>query len=733
MKSINKIDRLLYCCIFFFLISFSPNNNYAQPKQNYAGMVNTLIGNEGKGANKNELYLEAGFTFPGAMYPFGMVEFTPTFFHPEKGFVVNQMSGAGCPHMGNFPTLPLTGELKVSPDDMMHLNPQYQVQQAIAGLYHVKLGNNNVDCKLTVTPRTGMAKYTYPNNENTATIIIGSGINATNLMNASVKITAPNRCEGFADGGSFCGYQSGFRIYFVAEFDVEAKSFGTWKNEALQPSSSYAEGANSGAYFSFDVSGNKTVQYKFGVSYVSLENARLNLKTENPSWDFDAVKDTAIAEWNKYLSRIEVSGGSENHTTQFYTHLYHSFAHPNIFNDVNGQYIGADNKIHTVTGSNYYTAFSNWDTYRTQGQLISMLAPEETSAIINSIITFAEQSGGGFPRWVMANTETGIMQGDPTSVLVANAYAFGAGNFDKGAALKIMRQGAEVPGTKSQGVETRPFLQQYLEKGYMNASMQLEYTSADFAIAQFAKQAFNNNDLYKKYLKQSQSWKNLYNPSTNWLNSRNADGSWKRYDEDWREASYKNYFWMVPYNLGGLIKIMGGKFAAEKRLDSFFSKLNASYNEEWFAAGNEPDFQTPWIYNWTNAPYKTSEVIRRIINEQYSNRDNGLPGNDDLGAMGAFYVFANIGLFPEIPGYGGFSINSPSFPEIKIHLAKGTVTVKGGSELKKYINTLKINGKLYNSTWIPWNTIKTGAALNFNLTEEPNKKWGLTAEPPSFE
>lgn len=731
----SKLTVQIVSTAVAFIVSGAAAFSQDQHKEavNYAAKVNTLIGMEGKGAGPHERYLEAGYTFPGAMYPFGMVQFTPTFFNPEKGFVVNQMSGAGCEHMGNFPTLPLAGPLHTSPNDMMHLNPQYRVKQAMAGFYHVKLGSNGVDCQLSVTPRTGMALYTYPAGEGKATIVIGSGVNATKLKNASIKITAPNRCEGVADGGSFCGYISDFKVYFVAEFDARATSSGTWKDQAVQQASTSAEGPNSGAYFTFDVSKDKSIRYKFAISYVSLENAKENLRKENPSWNFDAVKNGAIRKWNQYLSRVAVSGGTEDHTIQFYTHLYHSFAHPDVFNDVNGQYLGADNKVHKTTGGNYYTAFSNWDTYRTQIQLISMLAPEETSAMMNSIITFAQQSGGGFPRWVMANTETGIMQGDPTSILVANAYAFGATNFDKTVALKVMRQGAEVPGTKSQLIETRPYLQQYLEKGYMNASMQLEYASADFAIGQFAKQAFNNKELYKKYLGQSQSWKNLYNPATTWLNSRNPDGSWKKYDQDWREASYKNYFWMVPHNLGGLINKMGGKAAAEARLDSFFSKLNASYNQEWFAAGNEPDFQTPWIYNWTNGPYKTSEVIRRIIREQYSNRPNGMPGNDDLGAMGAFYVFANIGLFPEIPGVAGFSLNSPSFPGIKIQLGKGSVIITGGSETKTYIQSLQLDGKAYDNTWLPWEKIRNGAKLNFVVTESPNKNWGLSTPPPSFD
>ena len=577
-----------------------------------------------------------------------------------------------------------------------------------------------------------MAKYTYPAKEKTATIVIGSGINATKLKNASIRITAPNRCEGVADGGSFCGYASDFKVYFVAEFDASARSFGTWKDSAIG-SVPTAEGLNSGAFFTFDVSRDKSIQYKFAISYVSLANARENLKKENPSWSFEAVKKATVNRWNQYLGKMEVSGGSKDRTTQFYTHLYHSLAHPNVSNDVNGQYLGADNQVHQTKGEDYYTAFSNWDTYRSQIQLLSILAPEETGAMMNSIIRFARQSGGGFPRWVMANTETGIMQGDPTSILVANAYAFGATRFETEEALDIMRRGAEMPGTRSQEIETRPHLQQYLEKGYMNGSMQLEYASADFAIGQFALQAFGNRELYKKYLRQSQSWKNLYNPATTWLNSRNPDGSWKKQDEDWREASYKNYFWMVPHNLGGLIRTMGGKEAAEARLDSFFTRLNASYNQEWFAAGNEPDFQAPWIYNWTGAPYKTSEVVRRILREQYSNRPSGLPGNDDLGAMGAFYVFASIGLFPEIPGVAGFSINSPSFPDIQIHFKEGTLAITGGSDSQPYIESLRVNQREYAGTWLPWEKIRKGGKMEFRLSEKPNTHWGLSEEPPSFD
>ena len=709
------------------LIAQKPDNR----STNYAEKVNTVIGFKGKGFGVNELYLEAGFTFPGAMYPFGMVQFTPTFFDEGKGFVVNQLSGAGCRHMGNFPTLPLTGELQTSPDNMMKLPVTFNIQKAVAGYFKVRLGNG-INCELSATKRTGMVKYTYPSSENQATIIIGSGINATSIKDASIKITGNNTCEGYADGGDFCGIKTNYKVYFVAAFDTKVTFSGTWEHNQLNKNAKSAAGDNSGAYFTFDVSQQKNIQYKFAISYVSLENARQNLISENNDWNFNVVKENAQQAWNKYLGKIEVSGGSKELTTQFYTNLYHAFAHPSLFSDVNGEYIGADNTIHT-TKKDYYTAFSNWDTYRTQIQLISLLAPEETSNMITSLLEFASQSGGGLPRWVLANIETGIMQGDPTSILISNAYAFGARKFDTRKALSIMRRGAEIPGTVSQGLETRPYLNSYLKKGYMNASMQLEYTSADFAIGKFALQVFKDTSLYSKYLHRAQSWKNLYNPATAWMQSRNEDGSWKNQEEDWREASYKNYFWMVPYNLKGLIDTIGGKQVAETRLDSFFMKLNADYSQQWFASGNEPDFQVPWVYNWAGAPYKTQSLIKRIIKEQYRNKDNGLPGNDDLGAMGAWYVFANIGLYPMIPGDGGFTINSPSFSSVKIHLPSGKViNISGGSETLPYITSLKVNGKVWNNTWVPLRELEKGGSIQFSLSAIPEKKWGTNSEPPFF-
>ena len=715
----NKILLSLFLLLNPFFIL---GNNWTDDK-NYAEEVNTLIGTKGLG-------LASGYLYPGATYPFGMVQFTPSYFSKSAGFVINQLSGAGCDHMGNFPTFPVKGKLQASPENILNYRINISKEQGHAGYYEATV-QEDIRAHLTVTERTGMAKYEFPANQTMGTVIIGGGISATPINQAAIVITAPNRCEGYAVGGNFCGLPTPYKVYFVAEFDKGAVEFGTWKQKELKPNTTFAEGECSGVYFTFDLDKKKDIQYKIGVSYVSVDNARKNLRMENAGWNFDEIRGEAEKSWNHYLSKIEVEGDNADRITQFYTHLYRTMIHPNVCSDVNGEYMGADNRVYK-SRSKQYTSFSNWDTYRTQIQLLAMLEPDVTSDIVISHQDFAEQSGGAFPRWVLANIETGVMQGDPTPILISNAYAFGARNYDPRPIFKTMRTNAEIPGAKSQNIEERPGLKQYLEKGYYNASEQLEYTSSDFAIGQFALRAIGDEFSAWRYFHFARSWKNLFNPETGWLQSRNSDGSWKPLSEDFRESTYKNYFWMVHYDIARLVEMIGGKKNAEQRLDEFFQRLDANYNDAWFASGNEPSFHIPWIYNWVGCPYKTQTVVNRILNEQYSGKIDGLPGNDDLGTMGAWYIFACIGLYPEIPGIGGFTINTPIFSSVKIHLKNGSIFIKGGSEKNIYIKSLKVNGVLYNSTWINWDELSNGATLEYQTSGKADLKWGTKVLPPSF-
>ena len=330
----------------------------------YVHQVNTLIGTKGTG-------LTSGYLYPGATYPYGMVQFTPSYFSKRSGFVINQLSGGGCEHMGNFPTFPVKGKLKMSPDNILNYRINVSEEKGHAGYYEAMV-QEDIKAKLTVTERTGMASYEYPADQQYGTIIIGGGISATPIEQAAIVITAPNKCEGYAEGGNFCGLRTPYKVYFVAEFDTDAFETGTWKREELMPNTTFAEGEYSGVYFTFDVNKKKNIQYKIGVSYVSVENARENLKAENAEWDFQKIQNQAEAKWNHYLGMIEVEGTNPDRTTQFYTHLYRSFIHPNVCSDVNGEYMGADFRVHK-SRSKHYTSFSNWDTYRTQIQLLSML------------------------------------------------------------------------------------------------------------------------------------------------------------------------------------------------------------------------------------------------------------------------------------------------------------------------------------------------------------------------
>ena len=693
--------------------------------QEYSSLVDTKIGTKGEG-------LACGYNFIGATYPFGMVQFTPTFFSAHKGFVITQLNGAGCSNLGNFPILPFSGIIEKSPNDMNSFKKYEKVEIAKAGHLSLKM-NENIDVDLTVTKRSGIGKFSF-NNSNYGTLIIGTGINSSppeNIKDAFVKITSPTSCEGFTRGGDFCGTESDYKIYFAAEFDRPSIYNGTWKEKKLSPKKS-STGKNSGAYFTFDTDDIGKVNYRIAISFVSIENAKENLMREEKHINFEDYQRETSKEWDNYLSTIKIKSKNQDRLKQFYTHFYHSLIHPNIVSDVNGEYMGADFNVHkTKENREQYSSFSVWDTYRTQGQLIAMLFPKRSSDMMQSLVDFAEQAGG-YGRWILANIETGIMQGDPTPILISNSFAFGGDDFDVETAYRYMKKGALIPRLYSQKQEVRPYLEEYINNGHTFASMSLEYASSDFAIAQFALNAMSNEEDYKYFKRRSQNWKNNYNPDTKWLNSKFPNGVWKDKTHDWREGTYKNYFWMVPHNLSKLVDTIGGNNFAEKRLDSLFVRLDAEYEEDWFAAGNEPDFQVPWVYNWIGKPEKTSKTIERILNEMYSSEEDGLPGNDDLGTMGAWYVFASIGLYPMIPGVGGFSLNIPQFSSIDVSLPNDKVLkIKKNNSKDYFINSLKFVGIEQNSTWILWDKIKNGGILEFSISENKSSVLNLI-KPPSY-
>jgi predicted alpha-1,2-mannosidase len=671
--------------------------------QELYSLVDTKIGSKDNG-------LESGYTFIGSTYPFGMVQFTPSFFSPNKGFVITQLNGAGCANMGNFPVLPISKEVINSPNKMDSYQKYDRVIKSEAGFLSVEM-NDNTKVNLTTSKRTGFANFIFDNSSKKGSVLIGSGINSTEVKDSYVKITSNKTAEGFAKGGDFCGTQTDYTIYFVIEFDRPSIYQKTWKSNKIS-NNSKTDGKNSGSLFVFNTEFNKEVNYKISISYVSIENAKLNMISERSGFDFKSCLENNQNEWNKKLSIIQIKSKDKDRLTQFYSSFYRSLIHPNIVSDVNGDYMGADFKVYN-SDIEHYSSFSVWDTYRTQGQLLAWLYPKISSDMMQSLVDFADQAGG-YGRWILANIETGIMQGDPTPILISSSFAFGAKDFDYKKAFKYMKLGATIPRLRSQNQEIRPYLYEYLRDGHTFASMSLEYNASDFAIAMFSKNALGFENDYKTFLLRSFNWKNIYNSKIKWLNSRYPNGVWKDINHDWREGTYVNYFWMVPFDIDGLIQTIGGKDFAEKRLDSLFERLDARYEDKWFASGNEPDFHVPWVYNWTNAPKKTSLTVNRILDTMYNSSSSGLPGNDDLGAMGAWYVFASIGLYPFIPGVGGFTMNLPQFDKIKIVLQNNTLEILKSKNEFSYVKSISINNLKHFSNWIDLEEISNGGKIIFN-------------------
>lgn len=721
----------------------------------------------------------SGNTFPGATMPFGMIQWSPdtekgfgkdergSYLYADtriRGFSLTHLSGPGCPVFGDVPIMPVIGPIEKSPatePEAYYASFSHAKEKASPGSYEVSL-ENGVGVKLAVTERTGLGVFTYPPSSE-AGLIINTGRNGSGVTDASVRFTGGNTLSGWISSAGFCGARNKYRLYFAVESDHPFVAFGGWKDGIVYRGLRDVKGAQSAAFVSFDTTQNTTVKLKVGISYVSEGNARSNLQAENRGWDFEAVRRSARERWNDALNRIEVSGGSVGEKQVFYTALYHTMLHPNVFSDASGEYLGFDDRPHMLArGRKHYTNFSGWDIYRSESPLIALLFPGEASDMAQSLVTDAEQ-GGGLPIWPVANDESGAMYGDPSVPIIASTYALGARDFDTRAALKAMIKGATDPETKSKTYPQRPGLADFLKYGYVpmeqkglrgSPSVALEYETADFALAQFAR-AQGDVATYREMMRRSQLWTKIFDPETRYIRGRWRDGSWlpgfdferQVYDPrlPWRPESHKSYVegnavqytWMIPHNMRALIDRIGGNEAAVKRLDSFFTEFNAGPNRPYFFIGNEPVFPVPWAYNYLGAAWKTQAITRRVLLELFTPDPGGIPGNDDLGATSSWVVFGAIGLYPIIPGVGGFSLNSPLFPSITIRLKDGKqlkIIGEGATATAPYVEELRLNGRPYNSTWLPYERIAPGATLRFKLGRTPNQRWASEAQaaPPSF-
>jgi predicted alpha-1,2-mannosidase len=726
----------------------------AQSKGDLASQVNPFIGTSTSWIQDN------GNTLPGAVRPFGMLDWSPdradgTFYRFEgsatRGFSLTHLSGPGCSVYGDVPILPIVGAVQVPPPwhsapYLATYKPEDQVAQP--GYYGVKLATG-IGVQLAAAVHSGIAEFSFPDSpdaKEARSIVIDLSRNLTRVNQAEIHVRK-RTMAGSVESDEFCGNENHYRVFFALEVDQEPESGGTFDELKVKPGSEAESGPRAGGYLTFSPAV-RTLHLKVGISYVSVPNARLNLRQEIPGWDFAKVRKDAREEWNEALGHAQIEGGTEAQRRIFYTALYHSLLHPSVFSDGNGEYMGFDGRVHRANGRLQYANFSGWDIYRCQVQLIAMLFPKLASDMAQSLVADAEQ-GGGLPIWPVANDESSVMVGDPSDPILASVYAFGARDFDTRAALAAMLKGADDQKTHVRLYPERPGLEEYLKKGYVAqrpetagstgaASVTLEDTSADFAISQFAK-ALGDTTTAQRFLFRSAYWRNLFDPETKYVRARDGEGKFlpdfsPAKTDGFVEGNAAQYTWMVPYDLQGVIQALGGPEAARRRLDDYFSEYGkwtgSGYTAHFFIS-NEPSFGNPWIYNWTGHPWRTQEVVRKTLHDLFTDSAGGLPGNDDLGATSSWAVFAYLGLYPEIPGVAGLTLNTPTFPDVTLKLGGHDLRIRAeGAPDRAYIQSAALDGKPLRSYWLDWERLKNASVLEFALSGEPPKEVGDA--PPSF-
>jgi predicted alpha-1,2-mannosidase len=716
-----------------------------------AALVDPFVGTGVGGRTEGKIS-----AFPGASMPFGMIQWSPDtpsrppgggYYYGDSritGFSLTHVSGPGCAIAGAIPFLPLAGAL---PKSLSTASEPFKhsTETAHPGYYAVTAGR--VRTQLAVTERSGLAQFTYPG-KSTALLLVKVAMNDSGSSGATFQKSGDNEITGSVTTGDFCRRgPDKYTAYFAARFSRPFASTGTWR---------LANGELAGVWLDFGATWSaRPVGMQVAVSYVSTRDALGNLAAEARTWSVQSVAAQAASAWNKQLGAIGIAGGSSPAQAMFYTALYHASLEPSLCSDASGRYLGFDGRVHTVApGHAQYSDFSGWDIYRSEVPLLATIDQKTAADMATSLLNDAAQ-GGSLPRWPVESADTGIMNGDSADPVLAGFYAFGARGFDAKAALADMIRGADGAARTGRGswYAERPNAAEYIADGYVpnvapdsgsrvpnGASETLEYSVDDFAISRLA-QALGDAADARVFAARSRNWANLFDAASGYIEPRDASGAFPpgppvqvepgKGQDGFEEGNAAQYTWMVPQDLAGLLKAMGGDRAAVARLDAFFAALNAGPDQPYAWQGNEPGLDTPWIYDSAAQPWRTQEVVKRITGQLYSLTPGGEPGNDDLGALSSWYVWAALGLYPQTPGVPMLVLGTPQFARAVIHGADGTLTIAARKAGDTYVRGLTVNGEPSQRTYVDLNGTRE---LAFTLAKTPDTQWGTAPgdAPPSF-
>jgi predicted alpha-1,2-mannosidase len=734
-----------------------------------------------------------GRTYPGAATPGGMVQLSPDtitggdngsgYRHYNKtiqGFSFTHMTGVGWyGDLGNFMVMPTTGPLKTWYGETDHPGTGYlssfsnATETAQAGYYAVTLDDYKIRAEMTAAPHSGILRFTFPaNQQSRIQIDLARRVGGTSL-HQSVKVIDDHAIEGAIDctpqgGGWGHGANLPYTVYFHAEFSRPFQNFGVWsatlppgnyrdilakpefieacKNAQVIPSCKEREGQHLGFYSEFATQANDPISMKVGISFVSVAGATANLQGEIPAWDFDQTRQKARQLWTDAMSRISVEGGTEDQKTAYDTALYHALLDPQIFADLNGDYPGGDGKVHPTTIFTKRTIFSGWDVYRSEFPLLTLIAPEVVNDSLNSFIELADQNKTHyFERWEFLNAYTGCMNGNPTVVVLNDAYQKGIRGYDVAKAYDYAVNTCEHSGNGKLGYNT----------GDYRLSKTLEYANDDWNLSRLA-DALGKKDDATRYAARGLDYRNLFDADVpwsydpqgaevhpgwkGWFNGKDKDGQWMPWQgllstSIVQEATVYQQGWFVPQDVPGLIQLLGGNEMFVAKLSDFFDrtpnvgKWNSYYNQP-----NEPVHLIPFLFNRAGAPWLTQKWVR-TIDAAYQTGSEGLCGDEDVGQMSAWFVLASSGLHQACPGDLRYEIFSPLFDKVTIRLdpkyTKGgtfTITTKNNSPTNLYIQSATFNGQPLDRCWLTYQEITAGGALELMLGPEPNKQWGLAAQ-----